>query len=70
MKKTPLAKVMHDRGMTGYALAKRAGISLRHAYFLKHGTRNPSLAVAVRIAKALNVSVWTIFPQSDTPPQR
>jgi transcriptional regulator with XRE-family HTH domain len=47
--------------MTTAELADRAKVSVRYVYALESGERtNPSLAVLVRLAAALDVPVYTI----------
>lgn len=45
-----------ERGLSVEALAELAGISRSHAYALQNGERQPSLDVALRLAKALRCS--------------
>ncbi len=53
-----LRKIREKKGLTQVQLAEKAEISQEYVARLETGSKlNPSLAVAVRLAKALGVSI-------------
>ncbi|GJD55207.1 helix-turn-helix domain-containing protein [Methylobacterium dankookense] len=55
---TRMRKLRQDRGLSLQALADRAGIAKSHAWEIEQGrSRNPTIATAVGIARALGVSL-------------
>jgi putative transcriptional regulator len=53
-----LKKLREGKGMTQAQLAEKAGITREYITMLESGAKaNPSLDVAVRLAKALGVSI-------------
>jgi DNA-binding XRE family transcriptional regulator len=58
-------KVRHyrkKRGLTQSALAEQAGVTVGYISQVEKQKRTPSLAVAGRIAKALDLRIETVFP--------
>ncbi|WP_374712966.1 helix-turn-helix transcriptional regulator [Symbiobacterium terraclitae] len=49
-------------GLTQAALAKAAGCTEQAIYYIEHNKRNPSLALAQRIARAVGAPVHVVFP--------
>lgn len=49
-------------GLTQKELGKRLGIAYQSVAQWENGLRNPKLETLQRIADALNVSLWTFFP--------
>ncbi len=49
------------KGMTQEQLANAAGVRRETIVFLEKGTYNPSLLLAHRVAKALELTVDTLF---------
>lgn len=63
---SPLRVWREHRGMTAAQLAEAAGITPAHVSKLESGKGSPSVAVLVKIAKALNVSVEELIsPEED-----
>lgn len=56
-----LVKARKDAGLTQAELSKKAGISQADISRLENGTRNPSLALLKRIAKAVNATIRIDF---------
>jgi DNA-binding XRE family transcriptional regulator len=56
-----LFKVRQERGLSAAALARSAGISRQAVYALENGQYVPSTAVALTLARSLQVSVEEIF---------
>ena len=48
-------------GLSVKALSTKAGVSAMSIYRYEQGKRKPDVETAVRIAKALNVSVYDLF---------
>lgn len=48
------------KGIEQQQIAKEAGITVSHMYYIEQGQRNPRIDVAKKIADILNVS-WTKF---------
>jgi putative transcriptional regulator len=53
--------VRNSRGISRADLAKLTGVHYQTIGYIERGEYNPSLALALRIAKALNVEVSEIF---------
>jgi len=49
------------KGMTQEQLANAAGVRRETIVFLEKGTYNPSLLLAHRVAKALDLTIDTLF---------
>jgi transcriptional regulator with XRE-family HTH domain len=57
-----LKQLRLERGWTLEQLAARSGLSISHISSLERGTRTkPSFRVAVRLAQALDVPLWTFL---------
>lgn len=56
-----LVKARKDAGLTQSELSKRTGISQADISRLENGSRNPSIALLQRIAKALNATLRIEF---------
>lgn len=48
--------------MTRKALAAQTGLSMSYVYFIETGERNPTIAVACKIAQVLQQSLDVLFP--------
>ena len=48
--------------MTRKALAAQTGLSMSYVYFIETGERNPTIAVACKIAQALQQPLDVLFP--------
>ncbi|MDI3328448.1 MAG: helix-turn-helix transcriptional regulator [Alicyclobacillaceae bacterium] len=61
-----LKQLRTNRGWTLEQLAARSGLSISHISSLERGTRTkPSFMVAVRLAEALEVPLWTFLDDPD-----
>ncbi|HCS74138.1 MAG TPA: transcriptional regulator [Clostridiales bacterium] len=47
--------------MTRKVLAEKTGLSMSYIYFIESGERNPTIAVACKIADALGQSLDVLF---------
>jgi len=47
--------------MTRKVLAEKTGLSMSYIYFIENGERNPTIAVACKIADALGQSLDVLF---------
>src|SRR5579872_4767034 len=66
-----LAAVRQQRGMAAAELARRAGVSRQTVYAMEAGSYVPNTAVALRLARILEVPVEELFhlePVAPTPP--
>jgi transcriptional regulator with XRE-family HTH domain len=52
-----LLRLRQAAGMTRYRLAKSSGVNASHLMRLENDEQGPSLAVALKIARALGVSL-------------
>jgi transcriptional regulator with XRE-family HTH domain len=58
----PVASRRAALGLSGYALAKKVGISPTHLHDIEHGRiSSPSVEVALALAAALGVTVEELF---------
>jgi len=57
-----LCRLLALRGWTDGELAARAGVDRAHLNQLKNGRALPTVATALALARALGVSVATLFP--------
>ena len=48
--------------MTRKVLAAQTGLSMSYVYFIETGERNPTIAVACKIAQALQQPLDVLFP--------
>jgi transcriptional regulator with XRE-family HTH domain len=55
-----LKQVRRRKGLSRYALAKRAGISAVYVQKLEDGISDPTLSMVERLAKALDVTFWDL----------
>lgn len=60
-----LRKLRIEKGLTVEDTASVAGISISHYYKIEQGRRNPAMAVARKIADALNSTVDALFFASE-----
>lgn len=56
----------HELGLTLAQVGKRARVSVGHLSEVERGTRNPSPAVLVRIARAMGCRIGDLLPLDDT----
>lgn len=56
-----LKKVREANKLSQTELAYKVGVSARHIAFIEHGDKDPSLKIAIKIARALNSTVEGIF---------
>ncbi|MBZ9775165.1 helix-turn-helix domain-containing protein [Mesorhizobium sp. CO1-1-8] len=59
-------RVRKERGMTLESLATEAGLAYSYMGGIERGQRNPSLNVAEKIAKVLEIDPVTLFCRSHT----
>lgn len=59
--KNHIRALRQARGMTQEELAKRSGVRRETIVFLEQEKYNPSLQLAVDVAKALKVSITEVF---------
>jgi transcriptional regulator with XRE-family HTH domain len=55
--KRELRRLMKARGLTAYALAKRAGLTRQSVGYILNGDREPNWTTVRKLARALGVSV-------------
>lgn len=65
-----LAEVRRRRGIAAAALARAAGVSRQTIYAMEAGSYVPNTAVALRLARILDVPVEELFTLEDAPPER
>lgn len=56
-----LKKILKNKNMSVYRLAKMSGIGQATAHELVHGNREPRVSTARKIATTLNCSIEDIF---------
>ena len=56
-----LKEFREKRGFSQKQLAFDVNVSARHIAFIENGSRNPSIELAFKIAKALNATLEDIF---------
>ncbi|MBY6879690.1 XRE family transcriptional regulator [Clostridium botulinum] len=56
-----LKKILDTKKMSVYKLAKKADVGQATAHELVHGTREPRVSTARKIARVLNCSIEEIF---------
>ncbi|WP_041707479.1 helix-turn-helix transcriptional regulator [Alicyclobacillus acidocaldarius] len=59
--KTPLSKLLEDRGIKQRWLARQIGMPETSLSFIVQGKRIPTLPVAMRIARVLGVTVEELW---------
>lgn len=59
--KNNLKKIRQAKNISGTELAKMVKVSHSMIYMIENGTKNPSMRLAKRIAKALGTSLDEIF---------
>ncbi len=59
--KNNLKSIRNKLNISGYKLAKMVNVSHSLIYMIENGTRNPSMRLAKKIAKALGKSLDEIF---------
>lgn len=60
-----LRKILKNKGMTTYELAKRAKVGQATAHELVHGKREPRVSTAIKIANVLKCSIEDIFKEGE-----
>ena len=60
-----IAYLRKQRKMSSLSLSLEADISLTYLSDLEHGRRNPSIKILDRVAKALGISLETLFKGID-----
>lgn len=63
--KTKIKEFREKRGITQEALAKKVDVTRQTILFLEKGKYNPSLRLAYKIARQLNVKIEDIFSFED-----
>ena len=63
--KTRIKEFREKRGITQEALAKKVDVTRQTILFLEKGKYNPSLRLAYKIARQLNVKIEDIFSFED-----
>lgn len=63
-----LAELRQKRGLSAAGLAKMTGVSRQTIYAMEAGSYVPNTAVALRLARALEVPVETLFTLADQSP--
>ena len=61
-----LRSIRKEKAISQEELALFAGVTVRYIAFLESGDRNPSLGVALKIAKKLDTPVEEIFLLSNS----
>ena len=61
MPKTKLRRLLDERGISAYSMAKTLKMSPRTLQAIAAGTCSPSIKTAAKIAKGLNVNVAKLF---------
>lgn len=56
-----LAKLRRERGLSQEAFADQAGIHRTYISDIERGSRNPTITVVAKIAKALGVSLGSLL---------
>jgi molybdate-binding protein/DNA-binding XRE family transcriptional regulator len=64
-----LAEIRRKRGVAAAALARQAGVSRQTVYAMEAGDYVPNTAVALRLARALDVAVEDLFRLDAGPPE-
>lgn len=64
MKRYKLLNFRKGKHLTQEELAKLAGIKRNYYGLIENGKRNPSLEIAMKIAKALNEKVEDVFEKN------
>jgi molybdate-binding protein/DNA-binding XRE family transcriptional regulator len=64
-----LAEIRRKRGVAAAALAREAGVSRQTVYAMEAGDYVPNTAVALRLARALDVAVEELFLLDAGPPE-
>jgi transcriptional regulator with XRE-family HTH domain len=52
-----VARIRNERGLSQDTLAEKADLDRTYVSGIERGVRNPSIKAALRIAKALNISI-------------
>ena len=63
-----LARIRRERGLTQEGLEEGSGVSQQYLSGLESGVRNPTILILMRIAGALNVSVFKLLAGLDEEP--
>jgi putative transcriptional regulator len=63
--KTRIKELREKRGITQEALAKKVDVTRQTILFLEKGKYNPSLRLAYKIARQLNIKIEDIFSFED-----
>lgn len=56
-----LLELRHETGLSQIKLAKLAGLSLRQYHRLESGTSDPSMTTMLKLVKALDTDIMTLF---------
>lgn len=62
-----LMRLRRGQGLTQEQLEVRSDVSQQYLSGVETGVRNPTILILVRIAKALNVSLFTLLEGLDEP---
>ena len=62
--KNNLAMVRSELNLSLRELAKRSGVSWTHIAKIESGERTPTVPVAYALCKAINKSIYEIFPDT------
>jgi len=57
-----IQKLRKKVGLKQHEVAERAGVSPKYIQYVEAATRQPSLKTLYKIANALNVKVYELFP--------
>lgn len=62
--KNNLAMVRSELNLSLRELAKRSGVSWTHIAKIESGERTPTVPVAYALCKAINKSIYEVFPDT------
>lgn len=62
-----LKQLMKERGLTQYALAKKAGVTRQSVSYLLSGEREPNWTTVRLLARAMDISVADFDAEDDDP---
>ena len=63
-----LVRIRRGQGLTQEQLEARSDVSQQYLSGVESGVRNPTLVILVRLAKALNVGLFTLLEGLDEQP--
>ena len=58
-----IRRLRRQRGLSQEALAERAGMHLNHLSSIERGERNPGLLSVLKIARALDLPIASLFDE-------